>query len=399
MKRIVVVGAGLAGLRAAEALRRAGFDGAITLLGAEQIGPYDRPALSKQVLTGEKDPADTVYRSDAHFADLRVDLRLGQPATALDLTSRKVGTSDGDLPFDGLIMATGATARLPAVEGKSSPIHRLRTLEDAQALRNALPEHRHVVIIGAGFIGSEIASSARMLGLEVTVLEAAAAPLARVAGRQMGEICAALHREHGTRLICGTRVASIEGGGRVRLADGRIVEGDLVVAGIGAVPETGWLADSGLTVADGLVCDPFLNAGHPAVYAAGDVVRWPNPLFGTSMRTEQWTNAVEQARRAAANLLAGPRGRKPYAGVNYFWSDQYGVRIQSAGIAAADEVRIVGGSPAEFRFLAYYRKGDRLVGAFAMDQPVPLIRSKLLIEARTSWDEALSRVKAGEILA
>ncbi|MDP4505300.1 NAD(P)/FAD-dependent oxidoreductase [Nonomuraea turcica] len=398
MKRIVVVGAGLAGLRTVEALRKLGFDGAVTLLGAEEIGPYDRPPLSKQVLTGKGDPAETAYRSAAHYADLRVELRLGQPATALDLTSRTVKTDGGELSFDGLIVATGAAARLLAVESGPSRIHRLRTLDDARELRDALQVSRHVVVIGAGFIGSEIASSARMLGLEVTLLEAAPVPLARVVGPQIGQICAALHRENGTRLICGAQVGSVEGSGRVRLTDGRIIEGDLVVAGIGAAPETGWLASSGLTVADGLVCDPFLSAGHPAVYAAGDVVRWRNPLFGTSMRTEQWTNAVEQARRAAANLLADPGKGQPYAGVNYFWSDQYGVRIQSAGIAEADEVRVVHGSPAEFRFLAYYRKGDRLVGAFAMDQPVPLVRSKLLIEARTSWEEALSLVRAGEIL-
>ncbi|MCF6476403.1 FAD-dependent oxidoreductase [Nonomuraea sp. MG754425] len=400
MRRIVVVGAGLAGLRAVEALRKEGFDGAITLVGAEEVGPYDRPALSKQVLTGHKDPAGTLYRDAEHFADLQVDLRLGLPATSLDLAARRVGTGDGDLPFDGLVIATGSTPRLPAVADGGFPVHRLRTLEDARLLRNVLPEHRHVVILGAGFLGSEIASSARALGLEVTVVEAAAVPMARVVGTRIGEICAALHRAHGTRLICGAQVVSVAGSGRIGLADGRIIEGDLVIAAIGATPQTRWLAGTGLVGtglagADGVACDAYLNAGHPAVYAAGDVARWPNPLFGTSMRTEQWTNAVEQARRATANLLAGPGKGRPYAGSNYFWSDQYGVRIQSAGIADADEVRIVHGSPADFRFLAYYRKGDRLVGAFAMDLPVPLIRSKLLIEARTHWEEALSLVEAG----
>lgn len=396
MKRIVIVGAGLAGLRSAEALRKLGFDGAITLVGAEAVGPYDRPPLSKHVLTGGKAPEQTFYRTGDHYRDLRVELLLGRPVTALDLASRTVRTGHDDLPFDGLIVTTGSVARRLAAGG--SGVHVLRTYGDAVALRGALSASRHVVIIGAGFIGSEVASSARALGLEVTIVEAAPVPLTRVVGEAIGEVCAALHRANGTRLVCDAKVTAVEDGRRVRLADGRVIEGDLLVAGIGAVPETGWLAEAGLAVADGLVCDPSLNAGHPAVYAAGDVVRWHNPLFGRSMRTEQWTNAVEQARRAAANLLAGPGHGQPYAGSNYFWSDQYGVRIQFAGIGEADEIRVVHGSPAEFSFLAYYRKGDRLVGAFAMDQPVPLVRSKLLIERAAGWDEALSLVKEGQII-
>ena len=402
MKRIVVVGAGLAGLRATEALRKLGFDGAITMVGAEEAGPYDRPPLSKQVLTGEKDPAKTAYRSAAHYAELAVELRLGRSVTELDLRSRTVRTGDDDLPFDGLIVATGSAARRLTLRGEPSDVPVLRTLGDARVLRDALAGSRHLIVIGAGFIGSEVASSARALGLEVTVVEAAAVPLTRVVGEQIGEICAALHRENGTRLICGAQVCAIDrepGSRRVRLADGRVIEGDVVVAGIGSVPETGWLAAAGLSATDGIVCDEFLNVGHPAVYAAGDVARWWNPLFGIAMRTEQWTNAVEQGRRAAANLLAGPGNGQPYAGSNYFWSDQYGVRIQFAGVTEADEVRIVHGAAADFRFLAYYRRGDRLVGAFAMDLPLPLVRSKLLIERAAGWDEALALVKEGEIVA
>src|SRR5258708_5069437 len=186
---------------------------------------------------------------------------------------------------------------------------------------------------------------------------------------------------------------------RVGLVNGRVIEADFVVAGVGAVPEPGWLAASGLVADDGIVCDAFLNAGHPAVYACGDIARWWNPLFGMSMRTEHWTNAVEQGRRVAANLLAGTGKGRPYAGSNYFWSDQHGVRIQFAGITDADEVRVVHGSPMDFNFLAYYRKGDRLVGAFAMDNAVPLVRSKLMIERTAGWDEALTLVKEGEIFA
>ncbi|QFG21313.1 NAD(P)/FAD-dependent oxidoreductase [Actinomadura sp. WMMB 499] len=397
MRRIVIVGAGLAGLRATEALRRLGFDGSITLIGAEEAGPYDRPPLSKEVLIGRKAAGETIYRHADYYDDLRVCLRLGRPATALDLKSRTVRSGGRDLPFDGLLLTTGSAARPLTVDGASTGVYLLRTLDDAIALRAGLAECRHVVIIGAGFIGSEVASSARALGLEATLVEAEPVPLSRVVGARIGKICAALHRENGTRVVCGAEVVAVEGGRRVRLADGRVLEGDLVVAGIGAVPRTGWLAGSGLTTDDGLVCDAYLNAGHPSVYAAGDLVRWFNPLFGTRMRTEQWTNAVEQSRQAAASLLAGPAQGRPYAGSNYFWSDQYGTRIQFAGVTDADEIRVVNGSSSEFEFLAYYRRGDRLVGAFAMDNALPLIRSKLLIERSARWDEALASVESGEI--
>jgi NADPH-dependent 2,4-dienoyl-CoA reductase/sulfur reductase-like enzyme len=211
----------------------------------------------------------------------------------------------------------------------------------------------------------------------------------------MGSACAALHRDNGTRVVTGAAVAGLEGDGRVErvaLTDGTRLDADLVVVGVGVRPLTDWLAGSGLSLDDGVVCDATLNAGAPGVFAAGDVARWPNPLFGLTMRCEQWTNAVEQGRHAAANLLAGPGAAAPFAGSNYFWSDQYGIRIQFAGVPSAEGVHVVAGEAAEHRFLALYRAGGRVVGALAMRSPRELMRARLLIERRASWDDALAEL-------
>lgn len=398
MKTVVVVGAGLAGLRAAETLRDEGFDGRIVLAGAEFELPYDRPPLSKDVLTGESTPESATLRDAEHFDELAIELLPGSPASSLDLAARSVTVGERELDFDGLILATGAAARrLPAAAGLAG-VHVLRSLDDARAISRALDASPRVVVIGAGFIGGEVAAGARSRGLDVTIVEAQAAPLTRVLGEQMGRACAALHADHGVRLITGAGVRALEGNGRVErvtLEDGSQLDADLVVVGIGVTPSTEWLADSGLELQDGVVCDATLSTGAPGVFAAGDIVRWPNPLFGVAMRCEQWTNAVEQARHAARNLLAGADAATPFAGSNYFWSDQYGIRIQFAGVPHGQTTRIVAGDPAEHRFLALYGDAGRLVGALAMRSPRDLMRAKLLIERRASWDDALAHLTAG----
>jgi NADPH-dependent 2,4-dienoyl-CoA reductase/sulfur reductase-like enzyme len=398
VRTVVVVGAGLAGLRAAEALRGRGFDGRLVLAGAESELPYDRPPLSKQVLTGEWAPESAALRDAEHFERLSIELLLDSPASSLDLGARTVTVGGRPLGFDGLILATGATPRrLPGADGLAG-VHVLRSLDDARAVRRALEGSPRVVVIGAGFIGGEVAASARSRGLDVTILEAQPAPLTRVLGEQMGLACAGLHRDHGVRLITGAGVRALEGDGRVErvmLADGSRLEADLVVVGIGVTPSTAWLEGSGLELRDGVVCDATLGAGAPGVFAAGDVARWPNPLFDATMRCEQWTNAVEQGRHAARNLLAGAREATPFAGSNYFWSDQYGIRIQFAGVPFAQTVQVVAGDPAEHRFLALYGHGGRLVGALAMRSPRDLMRAKLLIERRAGWDEALAELASG----
>lgn len=393
LSNVVVAGAGLAGLRAAEALRGGGFEGRLTLVSAEPEPPYDRPPLSKEVLRGEQALHTLAFRAPEHFDALDVRLLLGSPATALDLHERALIVDGRRLPFDGLVIATGARARRLAQGEALEGVHVLRTATDAAAIVAELAKRPRVLVVGAGFIGGEVAASCRSLGLDVTMVEAAATPLARAIGPELGSVYADLHSVNGVRLRLGVGVERLDGVSRVEravLTDGTTVAADLVVVGVGAAPNVEWLRGSGLTLRDGIVCDATLNAGAPAVYAAGDLARWPNPLFGEEQRCEQWTNAAEQGRLAARNLLAGEAQAAPFAGSNSFWSDQHGVRIQFAGVSRADEVRIVDGDPAEHRFLAVYRRGNRVVGALAMDCARSLMRTKILIERHTTWDAALA---------
>jgi NADPH-dependent 2,4-dienoyl-CoA reductase/sulfur reductase-like enzyme len=399
LQHIVVVGASLAGLRAAEALRDAGYDATLTLVGAERRMPYDRPPLSKQLLSGEWDAERTDLRDRASYEALDLDLRLGRTATALDLAARAVELDGGEsVGFDGLIVATGAAPRVlpgtPALEG----IHTLRTLEDCLAIRRAFDEGGRVAVVGAGFIGSEVAATARERGLDVTLIEAAPVPLVRAVGEEMGRVCAALHGDHGVDLRLGAGVEGFEGSGRVervRLSDGTAVDADVVVVGVGVAPSTGWLESSGLALRDGVVCDATCAASAPGVYAAGDVARWRNPLFDDEMRVEHWTNATEQGRAAALNLLAGPAEATPFAPVPYFWSDQYGVKIQFVGhIRPDDEVRVVHGSTDDRRFVALYRRGARLAGALGFDRPGLVMACRRLIAERASWEDALAETES-----
>ncbi len=396
MNSIAIAGASLAGLRAAEALRRLGYSGRIAMVGAEPHLPYDRPPLSKEVLTGKWGPERTALRTQAGSAeDLALDWRLGVRATALDLGARELALSDGSrLRFDGLVIATGAAPRALRGQPPLAGVHTLRTLEDALAIRAALERSPRVAVVGAGFIGAEVAASCRARGLEVVVLEALPAPLSRAFGAEMGGLIAALHRDHGVDLRTGVGVAALEGAGRVervRLTDGTSVAADLVVVGIGVSPATAWLEGSGLRIDDGVVCDSTCTAA-PGVVAAGDVARWTNSLFdGESMRVEHWTNAVEQGAAAAAALLAGPGAAEPFANAPFFWSDQHGVKIQLAGRAAlGDEMRVVDGSLAERRFVALYGRRGRLVGALAWSRPRLAIAYRSLIEKRASWEDALA---------
>ncbi|MEU5852677.1 NAD(P)/FAD-dependent oxidoreductase [Saccharopolyspora shandongensis] len=391
MRTIVVVGASLAGLRAVETARRLGYDGRLVLVGAEPGLPYDRPPLSKAFLT-EADTEIAPFRGRSHYTELGVELRLGIPATTLDTAHREVGLADGErLGFDGLILATGAKPRALPGTCDQAGIHVLRTADDAIALRGAMRRSRRIVVIGSGFIGSEIASSAGKNGLEVTMVEALPTPLAGAIGGKMGEICSLLHTDNGTRLRCGIGVTGVDmgnGGKRVRLADGGEIDADLVVAGIGVSPATEWLVGSGLAIDDGIVCDEMLCAGVPGIYAAGDVARWPNSLFGQSMRLEHWTSAAEQGAHAMRNLLAGGPG-KPYTAVPYFWSDWYDSRIQFLGIVG-EEVRVVHGSADERRLIAVYRRGNRIVGALSLNWPTAIMKYRALIARRATWPEALA---------
>lgn len=392
--RLVVVGASLAGIRAVEAARRRGHAGPLVLVGAEEHLPYDRPPLSKAFLDEEEPATLPPFRTREHLRDeLGVELVLGAPATGLDPEAREVAVGGTTVAYDALVVATGATARrLPGTEGVRG-VHCLRTLDDARAVRAALDAGARTVVVGAGFIGSEVASGARKRGLPVTIVEAQPVPLTRSIGADAGEVCAELHRANGvsTRFGLGVERIEVEDGAvrAVVLDDGEVVEADLVVAGIGVQPATGWLAGSGVALHEhdgGLLCDATLATSVPGVWGAGDVAHWPNALFDDQlMRLEHWTNAAEQGAAAATHAL-DPAAARPVTSVPYFWSDWYDHRIQFVGVPQADEVRVLSRAP----YLALYRRGERLVGALTIDRPTQVMKFRRLVGAGASWDEALA---------
>ncbi|MEU8258695.1 FAD-dependent oxidoreductase [Micromonospora inaquosa] len=393
---LVVVGASLAGLRAVEAARLIGYTGPITLIGAEPHLPYDRPPLSKEFLDGPEEPETPYFRTeDSLRVDLGVDLRLGAPATALDPDGRTVTVARTPIRYDALVLATGAAARpLPGTAGMAG-MHTLRGLDDARAIRSALVPGTRMVIVGAGFIGTEIACAARRRGVAATVVEAAPAPLLRAVGAEFGPVLGDVLRRHGVDLRCGGPVADLVGEERVRavrLADGTELPADLVVVGLGAVPATDWLADSGLKLDDGVVCDETLSTAVDSVYAAGDVARWFNPTFGQVMRLENWTTAAEQATVAARNAV-DPDGRRSCATVPYFWSDWNGDRVQFVGLPAGEETAFVRGGPDTDAFLALYRRGDRVIGALGLNQRRAVIRLRSAIGRGAGWDETVAALR------
>jgi NADPH-dependent 2,4-dienoyl-CoA reductase/sulfur reductase-like enzyme len=400
MDRIVVVGASLAGLWACESLRAAAYAGAITLVGAESHQPYDRPPLSKALLKGDWEPERIQLRKPDELNNLGLDLRLGVAAVALDASNRSVTLASGEtLAADGVIVATGSVPRPLPNQPELDGVTMLRTLDDSLALRRRLEARPRVVVIGAGFIGLEVAATAAQSGCAVTVLEGASAPMNRGLGAEMGEVVARVHARHGVVVRCDVEVAGIEGAdGRtsgVRLGDRELVPADVVVVGIGVSPATDWVASSGLEVRDGIVCTDCLRAA-PGIYAAGDCARWVNNLFGEAgeeMRVEHWSNAAEQGQAAARNLLAELAGEPstPYAPVPFFWSDQFDSRIQYVGRAHGnDEVRVVAGD-LDGSFMALYGHGGRLRGVLGVNMPKPVMRLRKLIGERASWQEALER--------
>ena len=391
---MVVVGASLGGLRAAEALRRLGFDGRLALVGDEPHRPYDRPPLSKEFLRGEREPEAIALAKPDALAALDLDLRLGCRAVALDPHAREIALDDGErLRFDGCVIATGCKPRRLRGTPDLPGIFALRTLDDALAIRAELARGPRVAVVGAGFIGAEVAASCRRRGLEVVMIDPLPTPLAASVGTQVGEVVGAVHRDHGVVLRMGVGVAGFEGGAhleRVRLSDGSAVAADVAVVGIGVAPCTEWLASSGIALRDGVVCDATSATSLPGVVAVGDVARFENPLFGTSMRVEHWTHAVEQAGVAAECLLAEPGQATPFAPAPFVWSDQYDLKIQSAGwMLPEDETRVVHGSLAERRCVVLHGRGGRLVGAVALNRVRQLMGYRRMIRERTSFEAAV----------
>jgi NADPH-dependent 2,4-dienoyl-CoA reductase/sulfur reductase-like enzyme len=399
--RIVVVGGSLAGLRAAETLRTQGFDGELVVVGAEPHLPYDRPPLSKKLLAGEWDAERIALRRPDAVDELDARWRLRTTAVALDAASRRIELDDGtSLGADGVIVATGAAPRRLPGQHERSIVHELRTLDDALALRAAIaPGSCRVVVVGAGFIGLEVAATARRLGNEVTVLEGAAAPLVRGVGAHVGRLVGDLFVAEGVDVRCGVSVDTLTDDGVV-LAGGEVVPADVIVVGIGVAPATDWLDGSGIAVDDGILCNATLQVTAPSgdpvegVFAAGDVARWWNPRFDERMRVEHWTNAAEQGAAAASNLLASGAGEapEPYAPVPFVWSDQFDHRLQYLGHAAPDdEVLIAAGSAEEGRLLALYGRAGRLRAAFGLNAPRWVMPMRQLLLDGATMDDALAR--------
>lgn len=363
MRSIAVVGASLAGVEAARALRAAGFDGRLVVVGEESHPPYDRPPLSKGFLDR------TVERADLALAAVEdVELRLGATATGLDAHAREVLLADGRaLRVDGVVVATGARARrFPTPLGPEAGVHVLRTLDDASALRDDLVPGARLVVVGGGFIGAEVAATARQLGLDVTIVETQARLLLAQLGAQTAAFLADVHEARGVKVLTGRPATEITGGRRVdgvRLADGTRVPADVVLVGIGTEPAVEWLHGSGLAVADGVACDPRGRASLPAVVAVGDCAAWAGPTGGRARR-QHWTAALRHAGVGAATLLGAPDSDALPADLDYVWSDQYDLRLQVAGRPGATHAAVlIAGSVDDGRYTLVFRDDDHVIHA------------------------------------
>ncbi|MET7657251.1 FAD-dependent oxidoreductase [Streptomyces sp. NPDC005486] len=387
MRTVAVVGASLAGLSAARSLRKRGYDGRLIVIGDELHRPYDRPPLSKEFLAGTLGEAELALEVDGE--DLRAEWLIGVRATGLDHAARTLRLADGrKVRADGVVIATGAAARtLPGSEGLAG-VHTLRTLDDARALRDELSRGGRLVVIGGGFIGAEVASTACALGLDVTVVEAAPTPLAGPLGETMGAIVSALHTDHGVRLECGVGVKGLSGETRVdavQLEDGRGIPADIVVVGVGARPNVEWLEGSGIALDNGVKCGADGRTSLAGVVAVGDCANGYDPRAGHHRRVEHWTGARERPDAAVATLLAGGAVEPGVPRPPYFWSDQYGVKIQFAGHAVgADTVTVEAGTADDRDVLTVYRRAGNPVAVLGMNQPRLFTRWRKQLDATAS---------------
>ena len=393
-RTFVIVGASLAGARAAEALREEGFDGRLVLIGAEQQRPYERPPLSKDYLRGEVGREKVYVHEEAFYADHDIELRLGRTVAGLDPAAGEVEFDDGErLRYDRVLLATGAEPRRLAVPGADlDGILYLRSVESSDALRERLDRGGAVVVIGAGWIGSEVAASARQRGLEVTVLDPLAVPLERVLGPEVGAVYRDIHADHGVRMLMGTRVEAFDGDGaveRVRTADGRRLECDFVVVGIGVEPRVRLASEAGIAVEDGTLADEHLQTGAPDVLVAGDAANAQHPYYGARIRVEHWANALEQGPAAARNMLGRAR---PYDLLPYFFSDQYDVGMEYSGHAPMRERVVFRGDPPSREFIAFWLAGDRVLAGMNVnvwdvnEQVQRIIRERVPVDDRQLSD-------------
>ena len=389
-----IVGASLAGAKAAETLRTEGFEGRLVLIGAEHERPYERPPLSKEYLRGEVERENVYVHGASFYAEHDIELRLGRTAVSLDTSIGQVRLDDGKrLRYDRLLLATGAEPRRLSIPGEAlDGVFYLRSVEDCDALRERLDRGGSVVVVGAGWIGAEVAASARQRGLDVSVIDPLSVPLERVLGAEVGAIYRDIHTDHGVKMLLGTGVAAFEGTTaveRVRTSDGRTLDCDFVVVGVGVQPRTALASQGGVYVGDGIVVDEYLQTSKPGVFAAGDVAMAHHPLYGRGIRVEHWANALHQGPAAARNML----GRSDqFDRVPYFFSDQYGVGMEYAGYAPAWDRVVFRGDPASREFIAFWLVGDRVIAGMNVgvwdvtDQIQSLIRARVTVDDRRLAD-------------
>jgi 3-phenylpropionate/trans-cinnamate dioxygenase ferredoxin reductase component len=390
----VIVGAGLAGAKAAETLRQEGFDGRVVLVGAEDERPYERPPLSKDYLRGEVGREKVYVHDEGFYAEHDIELRPGRTAAGLDTSSGEVALDRGErLRYDRLLITTGAEPRRLSIPGADlEGIHYLRSVQDSDALRERLDHGGALVVVGAGWIGAEVAASARQRGLDVTVVEPLAVPLERVLGAEVGGIYRDVHADHGVRMLLGTGVDAFEGDRaleRVRTSDGRELECDLAVVGIGVQPRSRLASEAGVAVDDGIIVDEHLETGVPGVFAAGDVANAQHPFFGERIRVEHWANALNQGPVAARNMLGQSVA---YERLPYFFSDQYEIGMEYLGFARSWDRVVFRGDPATREFIAFWLVGHRVVAGMNVnvwdvtDSIRALITSRVVVDDRRLAD-------------
>jgi 3-phenylpropionate/trans-cinnamate dioxygenase ferredoxin reductase component len=385
----VIVGASLAGAKAAETLRQEGFDGRVVLIGAEDARPYERPPLSKDYLRGEVGREKVYVHDEGFYAAHGIELRLGRTAASIDTSSSELVLDGGErLRYDRLLLTTGAEPRRLSIPGAElDGVLYLRSVQDSDALRARLDSGGAVVVVGAGWIGAEVAASARQRGLEVTVLDPLSVPLERVMGAEVGAVYRDIHIDHGVRMALRTGVEAFEGDKaveRVRTSDGRELECDFVVVGVGVQPRIGLAVQAGIAVDNGILVDAHLQTSVPGVFAAGDVANAHHPFYGERIRIEHWANALNQGPAAARSMLDQSAG---YARLPYFFSDQYEVGMEYTGFARAWDRVVFRGDPATREFVAFWLVGDRVVAGMNVNVWDVTDTIKRLISERVAVDE------------
>ena len=385
----LIIGAGLTGAKAAETLREEGFEGGVVLVGAENERPYERPPLSKDYLRREVGREKVYVHDEGFYAKHDIELLLGRTAEHLDVSTSEIELDSGErLSYDRLLLATGAQPRRLSIPGAElDGVLYLRSVEDSDTLRERLDRGGAVVVVGAGWIGAEVAASARQRGLEVTVLDPLAVPLERVLGVEVGAVYRDIHSDHGTRMLMGTGVEAFEGEEvveRVRTSDGRELQCDFVVVGVGVEPRTELAAKAGIAVDNGIAVDEFLETSAPGIFAAGDVANADHPFYGSRIRVEHWANALNQGPAAARNML-GQGG--PYERLPYFFSDQYDVGMEYTGFARDWDRVVFRGDPAEREFVAFWIAEDRVVAGMNVNVWELTDPIKRLISERVTVDD------------